>query len=394
MIVKDVKNILVRHFVNTKLDELVEENKKILFGFNLANDFTHVAKIMNENGLKADMLLRPISEGGSSLMSDPKWEDPDYEYDIIWWNFSKNKWKKMLMYADTVNQFMLNRLGNSFPAKTSRNYDLVMSTPPTLYFHGHKNLIIYDGGMARILPVHPTLRSRLITKGYLDAKRVIYTNPDMRPLFSKIKLNMDKLSFIPFAIDFERYKPVKTEENNRFTLFMYSRVDFRIKGSDHILFALKEVIDEYPDVLLIVTEWGNDLIKFKELVKKLNLSKNVKFVDLVPKQILIQRIQKADVCVDQFVIGSYGTACPEAMSCEKVVLINLNNDAYRRDFGGDPPIANCRSVKEITKEVIKLIDDQKYHKELGKKARKWIINKHNPYDVLNKKIDIIYEVLQ
>lgn len=378
----------------SKIDELREINPRILFGFNLANDFTHVSKIMNENGITADMLLRPPSEGGSSKLSDPRWEDPDYAYPMIFWDIPKTRAKFILYNIDTIFQFFINRLGHTFPAKVSKDYDLVMSTPPTLYFHGHDNLIVYDGGMARILPKHKNVRSRMITKGYRMAKNVVYTNPDMRPLFDMIGIDEEKLKFIPFAIDYDRYYPKEVEkQNDHFVIFMYSRIDFRIKGSHHMLYAMEQLVKEYPNIRLKVSEWGNDLDRFKAMVKQMKLEKFVQFVDVVPKPELIKRIQEADVCADQFIIGSYGTAAPEAMSCGKAVLMYIKSDDYQRDFGGIPPIAQCQTIDGIVYQVLKLYEDRKYKNFLEQTARKWIIKKHNPMQVFEKKIDLIHERL-
>ena len=53
--------------------------------------------------------------------------------------------------------------------------------------------------------------------------------------------------------------------------------------------------------------------------------------------------------MDQFVLGSWGTSTPEAMSCGKPVLMFYKKEFILRAFGEEPPILNSFSEEDIFK---------------------------------------------
>ncbi len=66
---------------------------------------------------------------------------------------------------------------------------------------------------------------------------------------------------------------------------------------------------------------------------------------------MIQYYKIADIVLDQFVLGSWGTSTREkaAMSCGKPVLMFYKKEYILRAFGEEPPILNSFSEEDIFK---------------------------------------------
>src|SRR5213593_1025734 len=101
------------------------------------------------------------------------------------------------------------------------------------------------------------------------------------------------------------------------------------------------------------------------------------WVSPVPKNMLIKYYNAADVVLDQFTLGSWGTSTPEAMACEKPVLMFYKKDYIIRSFGEEPPILNSFTEDEIYSNLIKITRNREFAIELGKKSREWIIRTHS-----------------
>jgi len=104
---------------------------------------------------------------------------------------------------------------------------------------------------------------------------------------------------------------------------------------------------------------------------------------------LIQYYNIADIVLDQFVLGSWGTSTPEAMSCGKPVLMFYKKEFILRAFGEEPPILNSFSEEDIFSNLMKLAKDMDFRKEIGRKSRDWIIKTHSPKVVAKKHLEIL-----
>ena len=93
--------------------------------------------------------------------------------------------------------------------------------------------------------------------------------------------------------------------------------------------------------------------------------------------------------MDQFVLGSWGTSTPEAMSCGKPVLMFYKKEFILRAFGEEPPILNSFSEEDIFSNLMKLAKDMDFRKEIGRKSRDWIIKTHSPKVVAKKHLEIL-----
>jgi len=171
---------------------------------------------------------------------------------------------------------------------------------------------------------------------------------------------------VPFAIDPEKYKPIDSQKirtkygnNNELVLFSPARQNWKYKGNDKMIKAFAKFVKEFPNSKLILVSWHIDKEKSKNLVKELGISDKVIWINPVPKNQLIQYYNAADIVLDQFTLGSWGTSTPEAMACEKPVLIYLKENYIIRAFGEMPPLLNSFSMEDIYCNLKKLAGENK-----------------------------------
>jgi glycosyltransferase involved in cell wall biosynthesis len=383
-------------FSNKTLDKIQDlSDYKFLFAFNLANDFVPFVKLFREFDFKADILIQKITN--NVRFTDPLWEDRNFNRDwIIEWSKPTNRIAEKIHVLQVALGFRCHRLNQTSLKSMAKQYDIILSTPPgPVIFYNLKNSIIYDGGWAREFSHQKQIRYRLAMKAYQE-KNVIFTNPDMIDIFRRIGCNP---TYIPFAVEYDKYTS-QTEEkidqtfSEEFTVYNPTRNDFHLKGTHHLINGFAKAIANNSHMKLVLTNWGKDVLNSKKLIRKLNIENNVKWIEPIDKQNLIKRINNSTVIADQFVIGSYGLAAPEAMACEKAVLMYLKNDKYKEFHNGQsPPIVNCKFSDEIAIELEKL-QNVNYRNKIEKKARSWVIQEHNPAKVFEQQIDLFHDQLR
>jgi glycosyltransferase involved in cell wall biosynthesis len=153
--------------------------------------------------------------------------------------------------------------------------------------------------------------------------------------------------------------------------FMAARVDFEWKASDVFLRAFAEFARERHDATLVVTGWGRDHSAAAADVERLGLRDRVVFLDRAfSKPELFRRYAAADVVVDQFRLGTFGSVSFEALCMGKPVLTYLS-PFTALGYGAPPPMLNAATEPDIRRALAHCADDRRSLDELGVRARRW-----------------------
>jgi glycosyltransferase involved in cell wall biosynthesis len=126
---------------------------------------------------------------------------------------------------------------------------------------------------------------------------------------------------LPNIIDilFEQEIPRGVKKNGSFTFLNVAALN-KNKGQEMILRAFSKIARKYPDVRLQIAGSGEELIKLKELAKKLALDNNLVFLGHLP----VSGVREKMLACDCFVLGSefetFGVVVIEAHACGKPVI--------------------------------------------------------------------------
>ncbi|MGB9167968.1 MAG: glycosyltransferase family 4 protein [Nitrososphaeraceae archaeon] len=386
---------------------MISISLRILILGNLANDGYSVAKALWKMNVDVDLAVNSSDFG----MALPEWEDGDISDTTDPYNINKEQMKKTILcdrihYFDFLNKIPLrkNLVGKVMARinliKMIRQYDIIeVHVPYVIYsqFTGVPN-VVYDAGWIRYFPYENSIRAKLARRGYSKAKGIIITNPDTYAISDTLPyLNEKQIYFSPFAIDPEKYYPTDMEDlrskyiinNDGILLFSPSRQHWFEKGNDKMIKAFARFVKVFSNSKLVMVDWSTDAQKSKDLVNSLNISEKVNWIKPVAKKQLIGYYNAADIILDQFILGSWGTTTPEAMSCQKPVLMFYKEEYIKRALGENPPILNSFSEQDIFSNLVKLAKDPDFRISLGKKSREWIIKTHSPDIVAKKHLQIL-----
>lgn len=382
---------------------------KFLILGNMANDGYSVAKELRKMGENVDLAIN-LSDFGMAL---PEWEDGEFKKEIDPYKIAKkdleNSWKRpnWIIYFDFKNNLGKKHFFEKVKArwkllKMIRQYDAIEAHVPFSIYTQFSGIPYssYEAGWIRYFPFQGGIRNKLARRGYKKSQRIIMTNPDTFEISDNLNyLNQKNICFIPFAIDSEKYKPIKNDEfrrkfapNNELLIFSPARQIWKEKGNDKMIRAFAKFHTKFPNTKLILVAWSVDETNSKNLIHDMDVENNVIWIKPVPKNELIEYYNAADIVMDQFTLGSWGTSTPEAMSCGKPVLMYYKKKYILRAFGEEPPILNSFSEEEIYQNMIHLASNKKIRDEFGKRGREWIKKTHSPRIVALKHLEILNSI--
>lgn len=160
--------------------------------------------------------------------------------------------------------------------------------------------------------------------------------------------------------------------------FVPSRIDFFWKGTDRLLRALSRTSGKQK-LHFIMSGWGADYQKAKEMA----LANQVTFLPCTfSKPILYDFYRSVDFVADQFVMGTYGMAAIEAMSCGTPVIMWIDEEASREKGLEPPPVLNAKEEEDIVKILTGILSGQIDLEDQGRMAHDWVKRIHGEESVV------------
>ncbi|MBN4049078.1 glycosyltransferase family 4 protein [archaeon AH-315-M20] len=215
----------------------------------------------------------------------------------------------------------------------------------------------------------------IVKKAYDYAKYTIFTNPgaEQRCLRLGLIKNSKKSIITGHATDINCFRPKKVKRSNKTILLSVGGL-YKIKGHHLIIQALKKIIEKgYKNTELWIVGKGYYENYLKDLTKKLDVEKNVKFFGSKGHKELENLYNMSDI----FVLANYQEITPavnEALSCQKPVVVM---ECGGRDFvipNEDYGLISKRfDINDMADNIIVLINNKKTAKRIAINGRKHIL---------------------
>lgn len=190
----------------------------------------------------------------------------------------------------------------------------------------------------------------------LSAGMIQYLQKDVFPDFYSVRVRLMLSDFTPFYPDSNELKP----------LVVHAPSAPIAKGSSFVLNAINRLNMKYDFDFILLQE--------------------------MPRKKALKIIQKADIFLDQFIIGHYGMATLEAMAYGKPVLCYIKPSLIN-EFPPDNPIVNANPSNLV--EILEpLLRDGKLRHDIGKRSRMYVEKYHDATEISHQLVDIYHEVIK
>jgi len=205
----------------------------------------------------------------------------------------------------------------------------------------------------------------------------------------KNKIPKSKIKIIPngiFLKDFQR----KEKKYKEPTICTISRLTPKKRVED-VIKATNLIKKEIPNIKLIIVGKGNEITKLKELTKKLNLEKNVKFTGFVKEhKDVIKILKNSQVFCLPSVLEGFGIVILEAMAANVPYVcsdIEVLKEVTKNGVGG--LIFKKRDHRDLAEKIQQLIKNKKLYSKKIIEAKKEI--KKYDWNIISKKEEEVYK---
>ena len=281
--------------------------------------------------------------------------------------------------------------------KKMRQYDLihVYMEAPILGLFSRKPMISQSvGDDLRELAFKNSLRGFLLRTAYKKSKAYIFEWPPHKPFVEKLKIKNP--IFIPKIWDFSFFQKNNSKRNDGdgLTLFHPLTQNWKEKGNEKFLKGFVKLCKAKQDVFLYLIDWGIDADKAKDLLDHPEVKKRLKIIKgPIPKNQMLEYMQKSDILVDQFNSGSFTRTGIEGLSFGIPLLINFNEQLHLDLFGDIPLVINAKDEDEIFAKISYLVKNKDEIIKYGENSKKWILNHYNIEQNIKKYANIYNKIL-
>jgi glycosyltransferase involved in cell wall biosynthesis len=224
------------------------------------------------------------------------------------------------------------------------------------------------------------------------ADRVIATSQEMHQTALRFVPD-EKIVVISNGVNTSHFNPLNRQEAAEIVILTMRRLAPK-NGVQYLVEAAPLVISSLPQVVFWVAGEGKLEASIRRRVAELGLEEHFRFIGMVAHEQTKEYYQQADLVVFPSSAESTSLACLEAMSMEKAIVAS-NLQAYQDMLGNQergllvelfdrvesdynaPASLPEERIKALAAAIIKLANDPVLRRELGKKARQFVVEEYD-----------------
>jgi glycosyltransferase involved in cell wall biosynthesis len=182
------------------------------------------------------------------------------------------------------------------------------------------------------------------------------------------------ISLVFNGIDTEVFRPLPEVERRPLRLMATASADQPLKGLRFLLRAYARLLNEYPDLELLVVGQPRAGGDTERVLKKLKLVDRVQFVSSISTEEMVRYYAEASIAVVPSVYEGFGLPAGEAMACG-VPVVSTNGGALPEVVGDAGLQVPVRDVNALAAAIRQLLEDADLRAELGVRGRQRIVEK-------------------
>jgi glycosyltransferase involved in cell wall biosynthesis len=185
--------------------------------------------------------------------------------------------------------------------------------------------------------------------------------------------------YFPIPYDPELFypKPLPNRNGERL-VFLASAHDFKVKGTDKLLYACAKVKAPFK---LRMIDYGKDAEKAKVLARKLGL--NVEVIQKVPHENMNRLYWDADLVLGSFGVGQLDTVALEAMACGRPVIHHIV-----KKYFPTCPLQELHCEKDVAELIDTLLADAVEAGKLRDVQLAYVSKNHNAVHLAKRLLQI------
>ncbi len=240
---------------------------------------------------------------------------------------------------------------------------------------------------------YPALRfpTRLLEREVYSRVHMILT---ITPKLSKYVIDMgaeeDKVKLLLIPVDTDLFHPSPDsaeirhkwglDENDQVIVFMGTLFEF--SGLDGFIRKFPQIVEQVPEVKLLIVGDGPQRPKLEEIITELGLQKHIIITGFEPYQTMPQYINLAAICINSFHITDatrdiFPSKIVQYLACGKAVVATPLPGIIAVIPGDQQGLVYANSGDEMAKEVVYLLKSPEHRQQLGYAGLNYVKQVHS-----------------
>ena len=175
-------------------------------------------------------------------------------------------------------------------------------------------------------------------------------------------------SLVYNGIDTEVFRPLPDIERLPMRLMATASADQPLKGLRYLLRAYKQLLQDYPELELLVVGQPRPGGDTERLLQRLQLQDRVQFVSGITTTDMVRYYAEATIAVVPSVYEGFGLPAGEAMACG-VPVVSTDGGALPEVVGDAGIQVPVRDVEALVRAIGELLNDESRRRQLGERGR-------------------------
>jgi glycosyltransferase involved in cell wall biosynthesis len=209
---------------------------------------------------------------------------------------------------------------------------------------------------------------------------------------SEFNVNKKNINVINNGLDIDIFIPYKEIERNPFKLITTASADVALKGLDYSLKSLASLVNDFPEISLLVIGKMKKDGHTSRLIDELGIKDKVSFKTKLTKEEIAKEYASSSIAIVTSLYEGFGYPVIEAMSCE-VPLIATNVSSIPELVVDYARLIPAKNANELSNAIRSILHDYPHYKNIAVRGRQHIVDNFNWLKITEEYENIISKTI-
>ena len=214
----------------------------------------------------------------------------------------------------------------------------------------------------------------------------------LKDIASDFSVNKKNINVINNGLDIDVFIPNMEIKRNPTKLITIASADVALKGLDYTLKSLASLVNDFPQISLLVIGKMKKGGHTSRLIDELDIKDKVLFKTGLSKEEIAKEYASSSIAIVSSLYEGFGYPVIEAMSCE-VPLIATNVSSIPELVGNYAELIPAENTNELSNAIRSILHDYSQYKNIAVRGRQHIVNNFNWLKITEEYENIISKTI-
>ena len=214
----------------------------------------------------------------------------------------------------------------------------------------------------------------------------------LKDIASDFNVNKENINVINNGLDIDIFIPHKEIKRNPTKLITTASADVALKGLDYTLKSLASLVNDFPEISLLVIGKMKKGGHTSRLIDELGIKDIVFFKTGLSKEEIAKEYASSSIAIVSSLYEGFGYPVIEAMSCE-VPLIATNVSSIPELVHDYAKLIPAKNTDELSNAIRGILHDYPHYKNIAVRGRQHIVDKFNWLKITEEYENIISKTI-